>query len=368
MSLGAVIFAGGGTGGHIFPAIAILERLRAEQPDLPALFLCSSRDIDRRILDPRGLAFQPIPARPFSLRPRPLLQFARTWPGVVQSCSNAITSCLRQHDVTAASAALLATGGFVSAPAVAAARRLGLHTALLNLDAIPGKANRYLASKTDLVFSTYEALGAQLVGPIVRREARSTGDRAACRRRFGLDPDRRTLLVTGASQGAESLNRFVPSLVGHRPRAFADWQILHQAGPERSAEVRAAYASLPVRAEVVELVDDVGSMWGAADLAIARAGAGTVAEAWINRVPAVFLPYPYHKDEHQRHNALPLERAGAALICTDRIEPERNVAEHAGRLAGLLTESRGLLAMVSAYERMTATDGATAIASHLRNL
>ncbi|MCL4220026.1 MAG: UDP-N-acetylglucosamine--N-acetylmuramyl-(pentapeptide) pyrophosphoryl-undecaprenol N-acetylglucosamine transferase [Phycisphaerales bacterium] len=368
MSLRAIIFAGGGTGGHIFPAIAILESLHAEQPNLPALFLCSTRDIDRRILDPRGLAFEQVPARPFSLRPPQLLQFARTWSAVVQACSNAITSCLRQHEVTPASAALLATGGFVSAPAVAAARRLNLRTALVNLDAIPGKANRYLASRTSLVFSTYQALDAHIVGPIVRRDARTLADRSTCRRRFGLDPDRRTLLVTGASQGAESLNRFVPLLVAHHPRAFADWQILHQAGPDRSADVRAAYAPLPIRAEVVELIEDVGSMWGAADLAIARAGAGTVAEAWINRVPAVFLPYPYHKDEHQRHNALPLVRAGAALVCKDLIEPERNLAAHAERLAGLLTESRGLLDMRSAFERLNASDGAAAIASHLRNL
>lgn len=368
MSLDAVIFAGGGTGGHIFPAIAILECLQASQPDMPALFVCSSRDIDRRILEPRGLAFEPIPARPFSLRPGPLLQFTRTWPAVVTSCSAAIGSHLKQHGIAPEAATLVATGGFVSAPAVAAARKLGLRTALVNLDAIPGKANRYLASKTDLVFSTYEALGAQRVGPIVRREARSPADPAACRLRFGLDPDRRTLLVTGASQGAESLNRFIPSLVGHNPQAFKGWQILHQAGPDRSSEVRAAYAALPLRAEVVELIDDVGSMWGAADLAIARAGAGTVAEAWINRVPAVFLPYPYHKDEHQRHNALPLEQAGAGVICRDLIEPERNVAEHSEMLVRLLTESRGLLDMVTAYERMTTTDGAAAIADQLRNL
>ncbi|KAA0212958.1 MAG: UDP-N-acetylglucosamine--N-acetylmuramyl-(pentapeptide) pyrophosphoryl-undecaprenol N-acetylglucosamine transferase [Leptolyngbya sp. PLA3] len=368
MSLQAVIFAGGGTGGHIFPAIAILESLHARQPDLPPLFLCSSRDIDRRILEPRALAFRPVPARPFSLRPGPLLQFVRTWSGVVRSCTSAIASHLQKHGVAPESAALVATGGFVSAPAVAAARRLGLHTALVNLDAIPGKANRHLASRTDVIFSTYQALGAQLVGPIVRREARAPRDRAACRRRFDLEPARRTLLVTGASQGAESLNRLVPSLVRHNPQAFADWQILHQAGPERSADVQASYASLPVRAEVVELIDDVGSMWGAADLAIARAGAGTVAEAWINRVPTVFLPYPYHPDEHQRHNAMPLQSAGAALICRDLIDPERNIAAHAEMLVRLLTESRGLLAMSSGFERLAPPDGAEAIASHLRNL
>lgn len=368
MSLDAVIFAGGGTGGHIFPAIAILESLRTEHPDLPALFLSSTRDIDRRILEPRRLHFQPIAARPFSLHPNSLIRFALTWSGAVRSCVDAIALHLQQHAVTPRAAALVATGGFVSAPAVAAARKLGLRAALVNLDAVPGKANRYLASKTDIVFSTYEALGARLVGPIVRREARAPGDRAACRRCFGLDPDRLTLLVTGASQGAESLNRFVPSLVRHATQAFADWQILHQAGPDRSAQVRAAYAALPVRAEVVELVEDVGSMWGAADLAIARAGAGTVAEAWINRVPAAFLPYPYHKDEHQRHNALPLERAGAAVICRDLIDPERNMAEHADMLVRLLTESRGLLDMGTAYDRLAATDGAATIASHLRNL
>lgn len=367
MSLKLVIFAGGGTGGHIFPAIAILEHLRDHDPALHARFLCSTRDIDRRILEPRGLKFAPIAASPFSLRPGPLVGFVRTWPAAVGACTDAIRAAFAEAACGPGEAVLVATGGFVSAPAFSAARKLGVRTVLVNLDAVPGKANRLLASKADEVFSTYDALEAEVVGPIVRREARRSQPPQSCRQRFGLEPDRKTLLVTGASQGAESLNRFVPELVRQQAHAFEDWQILHQAGPDRAADVRRAYESLPVRAEVVELVDDVGNLWGAADLALARAGAGTVAEAWINHIPSAFLPYPYHRDEHQRYNARPLADAGAALILKDHIDPASNVQAHGERLVSLLTGSRELLDMRSQYAQFPMQDGGQAVALKLRN-
>lgn len=367
MSAKLVIFAGGGTGGHIFPAIAILEHLHDHAPALHARFLCSKREIDRRILEPRSLTFDPIAASPFSLRPRPLLRFVRTWPAAVGACSQAIRSAMAKATCRPDETVLVATGGFVSAPAFSAARKLGIRTVLVNLDAIPGKANRLLARKADHVFSTYHALGAEAVGPIVRREARRSQSPQLSRQRFGLDPDRNTLLVTGASQGAESLNRFLPELVRQQMPAFDGWQILHQAGPDRAADVRREYESLGVRAEVVELIDDVGNLWGAADLALARAGAGTVAEAWINQVPTAFLPYPFHRDQHQRHNAQPLLTAGTALILDDQIDPGSNVLAHGATLASLLTGSREILDMRSQYAQFPMQDGGQAIALKLRN-
>lgn len=368
MTLKAVIFAGGGTGGHIFPAIAICEHLLEADPGLSVRFICSDRSIDARILEPRGLDFRPIHALPFSLGPGGLVRFLRGWRGSVVSAERAVVQLVEAAGVQASEAVLVGTGGFVTVPAFAAARRLGLRTALVNLDAVPGKANRFLASRASVVFSTYDALDAERVGPIVRREARATADSRACRKAFDLEPDRCTLLVTGASQGAESLNRFVPSLVRHNPCAFEDWQILHQAGPDRAGEVRAEYESLSVNVRVVELVEQVGLMWGAADLAIARAGAGTVAEAWINRIPAVFLPYPYHRDEHQRHNARPLQEVGAALVLKDHIHAAANTEAHFGILEPLLTGSRELLDMCEAYDGLPQSDGGKAIAEKLRNL
>lgn len=368
MTLNAVIFAGGGTGGHIFPALAICEHLLEADPNLRVRFICSQRGIDTRILEPRGLDFQPIPAAPFALRPSALIQFLRRWRPSVGAAERTIVECLASTGVQPRQAVLVGTGGFVSVPAFAAARRLGVRTVLVNLDAVPGRANRLLASRADLVFSTYDVPDAERVGPIIRRQARANAEPRACRAAFGLDPDVRTLLVTGASQGAESLNRFVPRMVREHPGAFEGWQILHQAGPDRADAVRAEYQALSVPAEVVDLVDHVGLLWGAADLAIARAGAGTVAEAWANRVPAVFLPYPYHRDEHQRHNAVPLQQAGAALILKDHVDPAVNSRVHFGTLEALLTGSRDLLDMRESYINLPTSDGGRAIADRLRNL
>lgn len=368
MTVRAVIFAGGGTGGHIFPAIAICEHLQALDSGIHMGFICSNRPIDSRILSTRQLSFHPVDAQPFSLRPRSLGRFVRSWRRVVQSCEQAMARDMQACGASPGQTVLVGTGGFVTVPAFAAARRLGVRTVLVNLDAIPGKANRLLASRADLVFTTYDALGGERVGPIVRREARGLGSVQDARRLLKLDPDVRTLVVTGASQGAGSLNAFVPALVGHNPALFAEWQILHQAGPSRVDEVRAAYEALPVRAQVVELIDEVGAMWTAADLAIARAGAGTVAEAWVNRVPCVFMPYPYHRDEHQRHNAMPLVDAGGAVVLRDLIDPEANTRAHASKMERLLTDLRELSTMREALESLACDDGGLCIAASLRNL
>src|SRR5690606_17293760 len=151
----------------------------------------------------------------------------------------------------------------------------------------------------------------------IRRAALASADAAECRRRLGLDPDRRTLLVTGASQGAESLNRFMATFAERRPEALRDWQVIHLAGPRQIGDLRSAYERAGVPAAVFEFLDAMGEAWGAADLALSRAGASSVAEAVANRVPTIFAPYPWHKDQHQKRNAEPLIDAGGAWLVDD---------------------------------------------------
>lgn len=365
MTTKGVIFAGGGTGGHIYPALAIIEQLGA---DVRTHVLCSPREIDRRVLEPSGVPFRAIDAKPFGVSPRLLIPFAISWPGVVRSCREAIVSCARGWGCEAKDVVVVAMGGFVAAPAVHAARGLGLRTALVNLDAVAGKANRWLASRVGKVYSTYPFPGAERVGPIVRSAARAAGDAGACRLHFGLDPLVPTLLVTGASQGAESINEFVLGLCAQRPEVLEGWQILHQAGEKHRGSITERYAALRVRAAVVGLVDEVGFLWGAGDVAVARAGAGTVAEAWLNAVPTMFLPYPYHKDEHQRHNAEPLAEAGGGVVVRDLIESGANVRAHADALAGLLHNADRRSAMRAALRNGARFDGALQIAGAVRNL
>lgn len=353
------LFAGGGTGGHIYPALAILEHLHA-----PHTLLVSSRAIDARILATAGEPFVALPAQPVGLRPRALLRFLRGWAPSVRTVRRLIREARAQGE----SPHLVAMGGFVAAPAVQAARAEQVPVTLVNLDAVPGKANRWIARRASAIVSSAATPGFDWprVPPIVRAAARAADPPAVCRARLGLDANVHTLLVTGGSQGARSINALLIELARRRPDALGGWQILHQAGHGDDALVRAAYADAGARALVVSFIERMADAWGAADLALCRSGANTVAEAWANAVPCLFLPYPFHRDEHQRLNAAPLVEAGAAVLATDRIDAGANLADAGETLATLLTDADARARMKSALVALGPADGAARVAAMLR--
>ncbi len=371
-----VIFAGGGTGGHLYPAIAISEQLGDRSDSVDSHFVCSTRPLDAKLLSEEGVAFTPVAARPFALSPLRLAEFVRTWPSVVRACRRVIASLRERGPVV-----VVAMGGFVSAPAASAARKARVPLVLVNLDATPGKANRWVAKRSDRVFTAAEPEGRgyapwERVRPIVRWAAIADGDRAFCRRELGLDPDKPLLLVTGASQGARSINAMMVRMLHTQPSRFMGWQVIHQCGPatlggggefDESAIV-AAYAKAGVPAVVKPLFREMGRVWGAAEVAISRCGAGSVAEAWANRVPCVFLPYPYHKDEHQRKNAIPLERAGGAVIVKDHVDAAANEADAGSVLLGLMDEPEKREAMTRRLRELGPPDGAGVVAEAILRL
>ena len=362
-----VIFAGGGTGGHLYPALAIAEQLTELNDKVESVFFCSTRPLDARILTEESARFVAIPARPFSLRPLALAGFIRTWSGVVRRCRRQ----LRQESQNGKTI-VVAMGGFVSAPVVAAARKERIPVVLVNLDATPGRANRWVAKRSKQIFTAAEVRGFPLwqrIRPIVRWAAIADGDRQFCRREIGLDPDLKTLLVTGASQGARTINRLMMALIENKRSAFDGWQVIHQCGPvattKDSLDERAiadAYEKAGIRAVVKPLFREMGRVFGASDLAIGRCGAGSVADTWANRVPSVFLPYPYHRDQHQRLNALPLEKAGCAMIVQDRIEAPLNEADAGVVLLSLMADDARREAMREKLRELGPADGAGVVA------
>ena len=366
------LFAGGGTGGHIYPGLAIAERLRELEPGARAVFLVSDRAVDAKILSGAGEAFAAIPATPFSLRPRGLLRFVGSWGGAVRAARAEIRRARAGDGADGAHAerrevVMVAMGGFVAAPCAQAARADRVPLALVNLDAAPGKANRLIERFASLVLTGAvvdrpSGRAWTCVGPIVRGAALAPADAGACRAGFGLDPDRPTLLVTGGSQGAGSINALLREWVGLEscPLREHAWQVIHQTGREDAAadELRAAYERAGIRAHLAAYLDPMGPAWGAASLAIGRAGAGTVAEAWANRVPTLFLPYPFHRDGHQRVNAQPLVACGGAVVDTDRIEA-RETLKHAGEvLSRLVRDEKERESMRRALGSLGPADGA----------
>ncbi len=364
-SVTTFIFAGGGTGGHLYPGLAIAEQLKRLDESAQTLFLCSDRDIDRSVLEPEGVAFQPIPAKPIGGSPKVLLRFLGSWLPSVTAARHAIQNAAKSGPVH-----VIAMGGFVAAPVVKAAGFLGVPVTLVNLDAAPGKANRWIAKRCQLAFTTVTSPAHPhwvTVPPIVRRAAINTRTQRECRGELGLDPDDPVLMITGGSQGAGSINSLLEALLRDRPDALRGWQVIHQCGGGAAEEqrLRAAYRDHKVPATVVSFTRQMGTWWGASDLAVSRAGAGAVAEAWCNRIPTIFLPYPYHADQHQKLNAAALVSAGAAAVCTDLIDPGQNMRQAGELLARLLTEPEPLRALKQAAQSLPAALGAATIAEKL---
>ena len=357
-----VAFAGGGSGGHLSPGLAIAERMAEVVPGTRTLFLCSTRAIDRQMLGDAKVEFRPIPAEGLGRSVGALWRFARGYlRGVIEA-----RRVLREERVEH----VVSLGGFVTGPVTQAARSLGIPITLVNLDATPGRANRIVARRAQRVVSACPTPGLPkfaeaIVGMPIRRSAVAPAGRAVCRGELGLDPVRPTLLVTGASQGASSLNAFMVAFALSHRDLLSHWQVLHLAGPRSepsAAELEMAYARAGVKALVLPFLNEMGLAWGAAELALSRAGANSVAEAEANRVPTVFVPYPHHRDLHQEANAKPLVDAGAAVLAYDRLDVQANMRSIGESLEALLADGRLRDRMEEALRARPMADAAEAIA------
>jgi len=357
-----VVLAGGGSGGHLSPGLAIAERMVELVPGLRPLFICSERAIDAQMLGDAHVEYRPIPAEGLGRSPAKLWRFVRAHLAGVRAARRILREEGAEH--------VISLGGFVTGPVTQAARGLGIPITLVNLDATPGRANRWVARRAQRVLSACPTPGLpnfaeSVVGMPLRRSALAPASRAACRGELGLDPVRPTLLVTGASQGASSLNALMVAFALKHRDLLSHWQVLHLAGPRSSpsaAELDAGYARAGVRALVLPFLNEMGLAWGAAELALSRAGANSVAEAEANRVPTVFVPYPYHADLHQEANAKPLVDDGAAVLAYDRIDVTANMRSIGEPLEALVADGRLRDAMEERLRARPTVDAAETIA------
>jgi UDP-N-acetylglucosamine--N-acetylmuramyl-(pentapeptide) pyrophosphoryl-undecaprenol N-acetylglucosamine transferase len=315
-----VIITGGGTGGHIYPGIAIAEALRRRKPETAILFVGGDR-FEARAVPDEGWAFTSVTAARMPSRrgPRTLWSVAVMGAGA----AHALWLVARWRPD-----AVVATGGYVCLPVGTAAAVLGKPLILQEQNAVPGQATRLLARwARSISVPNAEAAGrlpgrrTEVTGVPVRRRALE-GDRARGQARWGLAPDRLTLLVIGGSQGALNLNRGISrmaDLLMYEQRL----QILHHTGGEHLQWVKQTighreHVGPPaIRQIAVPFLDPVGDAYACADLVVCRAGASTLAEVTAWGLPAVLVPYPHAADDHQEENAAVLERAGAAVRVAD---------------------------------------------------
>ncbi len=312
----SVVIAGGGTGGHIEPAMALADELSRAEPGIKITCLGTERGLETRLIPARGYQLELIPAVPL---PRKLTRELASVPGRMLGAIDATAAVLdrAQADV------LVGFGGYVATPGYLAARRRRLPIVVHEANPRPGLANRIGARLTRHVFIGQPGTRlphATLIGIPIRREIAGL-DRLAlsdkARLHFGLRPDLPVLLVTGGSQGAASLNRAV--LAAAQSIMSVGVQVLHIVGPRSGFAAGPGEYSSPARQVpyvVIEYLDRMDLAYAAADFALCRAGAMTCAELTAVGLPAAYVPLP-HGNGEQRLNALPVERAGGGLIVDD---------------------------------------------------
>jgi UDP-N-acetylglucosamine--N-acetylmuramyl-(pentapeptide) pyrophosphoryl-undecaprenol N-acetylglucosamine transferase len=361
-----VVLAGGGTGGHLFPLLAVSEAIGRAAPESQFDFYSTERAVDDDILKQYGCDIIRQPVRPVPKHPWKWPGFFHRWRASVRQCRRSFTS--NRPDI------VVGSGGFGSGPPIHVAQKMNIPTVILNPDAVPGRANRFLSERAQLVCSQWDDTTAHFservqvvtTGCPVRSTFRAA-DAARGRQHFQLDDNRKTLLITGASHGARSINDAVLGML-QELKTLANWQFLHLTGRVDFARVKAAYEESGIFGHVVEFTDRMPDALAAADLVVARAGASTLAEITALGKPSILLPYPHHSDMHQLANARCLVRAGAARIVHDRVQPEQNVAELKPLLTTLMNDEKELQRMSAHAQKIGRLDAATNIATLIIDL
>ena len=304
-----LLIAGGGTGGHLFPALAVARAFKSEHPDGKVLFVGVKQGIEARIVPQTEFPIKFIQAR--GILGKGLFNKVRALGAIPRGLyqSVVILKDFRPDLV-------LGVGGYASGPTLAAANMLGIHTAIQEQNSVMGLTNKLLSRFVDKIFISWENTTpitdpdkTMLMGNPIREELlTSLPDK---------NTDKFKLLIFGGSLGARSINQAMISAVERLTPYSSRLAIRHQTGKGAAEEVRKAYTGANIEAEVLEFIDDIGPYYKWADLAVSRSGAGALAELTALGKPAILVPYPYAIKDHQLHNARSLEERGAAIIALD---------------------------------------------------
>ncbi len=308
----ALAFFGGGTGGHLFPGLAVAERARERYPDCDIVFFRTRRDVEEKVFANCGFRTEMIDLSPPSGGAGALFRYS------LQSLR--ALAAIRKALGTGYDAAI-GLGGYASLPGIIAARHVGLPVVLLEQNQVPGKVNRLAAPFVDAVTCPSPEVVERLGGrrEVTGNPVRGTVVRAARRRsrRFaaGVFSKRlRQIVVVGGSQGAHGINKAITGALQQLFEYQGRIRWIHVAGDADKDEVEQVYREQGWEARVVSYLDDLPHELSNSDLVIARAGGTTLAELAVLGVPAILVPYPHHKDQHQLKNAETLVQAGGAML------------------------------------------------------
>jgi len=358
-----VMVTGGGTGGHISPAVAIIEELQKRDPQLDLVWVGRKGGLEESVCGSKAIPFRAVSVAPW---PRKGV-FRRMWTagklarGLLRS-----VLLLRKFRPQV----VLGVGGYVSLPLMWTAQRRGVPTVLHEQNRLLGMANRVLAPRAQRVFLSYaDTVGeypkerARVVGNPIRARFSDPPTPEAARAAFNLDGALPVVLVSGGSQGARTLNTAVAASLP----AFAgdELQIIWMTGKDYAREARRAADAAPVRTSVYSFIDDMAGACAAADIVVSRAGASSTAELAQLGKPAVLVPYPYAAEGHQEQNARAFEEAGAAVVVKD---DDFTAERFVGLVRELLSDPERLAAMGRAARTFARPSAAEAIVEEILQL
>jgi UDP-N-acetylglucosamine--N-acetylmuramyl-(pentapeptide) pyrophosphoryl-undecaprenol N-acetylglucosamine transferase len=351
------MIAGGGTGGHVFPAVAVAEAVQ-RLDDVDIVFVGTARGVEARVVPAGGWRLELLDIEPMK---------GAGWARAFRAAIVAARATRKALGIVRRTAprAVLSVGGYASGPATLAAALLGVPVAVLEPNSTVGLANRLLAPLAQCAFLAWE----EAASPFRAAAVRLYG--VPLRAGFSPRPSASGrpvahLLVMGGSQGARALNERLPEAVARLKHHGRSVEVLHQSGRGNDQAVRDAYASAKVEeATVVPFIDDIAHAIADADLVIARAGAGTIAEITAIGRPSILVPFPHAAGDHQARNAEALAHVGGSLcLRQDAASPERLALE----IERLLADDAGRAAMADVARLRGRPDAARSIAMDLLSL
>jgi UDP-N-acetylglucosamine--N-acetylmuramyl-(pentapeptide) pyrophosphoryl-undecaprenol N-acetylglucosamine transferase len=349
-----VVIAGGGTGGHLYPGIAVARELLARRPDATVTFAGTARGIESRVVPREGFELDVI--RSGGLKGKSVADVVRGASLIPLGMADAWRIVSRRRP-----GLVIGVGGYSSGPVVLTAALRGIPTMLLEQNAVPGLTNRLLANVVRAAAVTYESTTAFfgskafVSGNPVRAEFVSRAGQASEERD---DEAGVAVLIFGGSQGAHAIN---VAMVEAAPALVAlgvPLRVTHQTGERDLEMVRTGYAAAGLSAEVEPFLYDMGRRLAAADLVVCRAGATTLAELMAAGKPSILVPLPTATDDHQRRNAEAMAAEGAADLL---LQADANGAAVAERIARLVRDREKRVAMGAAARRLARPDAARVI-------
>ena len=359
-----LVIAGGGTGGHLFPGIALAQAIKAADPEVQVTFVGTNKGIEARVIPPLGYALKFLDVQ--GLKGQGVAGMIKGAMKLPMAGAEAI-GLLRELRPTL----VVSVGGYAAGPVTMCASVMGIATALLEQNSVPGVTNRALGKVVKRAFLTYEASQeyfpqnrSVLAGNPLRQELTERAQASTYNAHKVTKTKPLRLLILGGSGGSLALNRAIPAALLALPAATkARLSITHQVGGQSGEDTTTAYAQGAgefASVKVVEFIEDMGQMYAHTDLLICRAGATTIAEVLAFGLPAIYVPFPGAADDHQSTNAMEVVEGGGGLMVP---ESELEGTRLPTLLTGLMENPQSRANMSAQAARMARPNAAQEIAA-----